>query len=271
MEKGLAEIFCIISRLGPKDNDHGAGRGQVLAFVGGGGKTTAIFSIARMAADLGQSVLVTTTTRIYDPRDEAGRRFDGLALVAALGETPGPDANEVMKCLGSAAGRIMVAAVRRDGASGKLVGIDPVWASLLAGSFGLVLVEADGAHGRPIKAPGSHEPAMPADADMVLGFIGLDCLGLPLSGSSVHRPECFSAITGVQERGRITPASCGRLAAHPEGLFKGAPEKATRVIVLNKADLVPDLLASEALKEVLSSGGADSAIVAALGAQGISP
>lgn len=32
-----------------------------------------------------------------------------------------------------------------------------------------------------------------------------------------------------------------RLARHPEGLFRSAPEQARRILVLNKTDLRPDL------------------------------
>ena len=42
----------------------GLGTGEVVAFVGGGGKTTAMFRLAQELAAEGQPVITTTTTRL---------------------------------------------------------------------------------------------------------------------------------------------------------------------------------------------------------------
>ena len=68
--------------------DERGGKPLVVSLVGGGGKTSLMFALASELRAEGMSVLVTTTTRILDPRDE-GRAFDALYL----DESWAPDAS----------------------------------------------------------------------------------------------------------------------------------------------------------------------------------
>ncbi len=45
--------------------------GHVVSLVGGGGKTTLLYNIARMSAEEGKKVLVTTTTHIGKPKNKS--------------------------------------------------------------------------------------------------------------------------------------------------------------------------------------------------------
>ena len=45
----------------------GVGPGEVVAFIGAGGKTTAIYRVAADLAARGLKVIVTTTTKIFPP------------------------------------------------------------------------------------------------------------------------------------------------------------------------------------------------------------
>ena len=103
---------------------------------------------------------------------------------------------------------------------------------------GVVLVEADGSRGRPIKAPGPGEPVIPPGADIVIGIIGLDSLGAPIDEEHAFRPEILAERVGLSAGSPLDAAAAGRLAAHPEGLFRGAPEGARKIVVLNKFDLI---------------------------------
>lgn len=264
MSDGIGDLYAILEKA-REGRGRRRGKGLVAAFAGAGGKTTAIFGLAEFAANRGLSVAITTTTRIYDPRDEAGRRFDSLLAAPSLGSSSARAKCGILAELRSMPGRIRVVAAGRDEAQGKLIGIDPVWCRVLAEVFDLVLVEADGSRGLPVKAPASHEPAIPACAAIVFGFMGLDCLGSAASPGTVHRLERFIPITGVAEGADISPIHLGRLAAHPEGLFKSSPPEALRVAVLNRADRVSASLARLALDEVSASGGADRVIVTDLG------
>ena len=222
-------------------------RGSVLAFVGAGGKTSALYALAGELAAGGARVLVTTTTMIYDPAREGGRGLDGVELLHSLAPGADRESPSAILSLGSAfdrigaraaSGKVLLVASGALPAEGKLRGIDPDLLESLAPAFDYLLVEADGSRGLPVKAPGPEEPVMPACADLVLGCVGLDCLGTPISADTVHRNEAFADIVGAQRGEAITAAHLVALATAKDGLFKAAPPSARRLVALNKADLL---------------------------------
>jgi probable selenium-dependent hydroxylase accessory protein YqeC len=215
------------------------GRGRIAAFVGAGGKTSALFAVAREAAGRGLSVLVTTTTHMYDPRDEGGRGEDEVLLLSGYARRRGPGAGGSPDWLHGRArsASLTVLASGKDKDSLKLDGVDPAWVPELAGSFDLVLVEADGSRGLPVKAPGEHEPVLPPLVDLVFGLIGLDCLNAKAGSDSVHRFEAFQQVTGIEEGSPIGAGHLSHLVTSSHGLFKGCAPATRRIVLLNKADL----------------------------------
>jgi len=224
---------------------------RVIAIVGAGGKTAALFSLAESLAAQGVSVALTTTTQIRDPRHETGRRFDRVLIDVSLmlaGTGPAAFADGPV-----ASGGITVVAGATIGEGAKLQGIHPEKVRCLAGSFGAVLVEADGAKHLPIKAPAGHEPVVPEVASVVLGIIGLDSLGKPMDGRTVHRPELFGKLVGCDEGQAIETRHLASLARSERGLFKGCPPQAAKVLAFNKADA----LDREGLESFLERLGAE--------------
>lgn len=228
--------------------DRGGGPSVVVAFVGGGGKTSAMFASA--AAVRSARVIVTTTTHIRDPRQEAGRIVDRVFVDARLGTAPSGGANAAPIPV-PGAGPLVVASGYEAG-SGRLVGIHPSRIEELAAASDLVLVEADGSRCLPVKAPAGHEPAMPERADIVVGVVGLECLGAPMCANSVHRPELFGPLSGCLAGQAIGPEHIASLLRAPEGLFKRCPRKAKRVALFNKADAASPA-AIQALLELISA------------------
>lgn len=230
----------------------------VIAAVGGGGKTGTLFALAASLAEAGSDVILATTTHIRDPRHESGRRFDRVVVDGSLASPqPGkPDRSRPQPPSGSGfqyrnetrspdpgrnrTGTITVlASAQEQGESGpRLIGIHPDRVVDLLGMGDVVLVEADGSRMLPVKAPAPHEPAMPPGADLVLGLIGLDCLGRLMDEATVHRPALFAGLTGCASGQSITAADLRALAAAPLGLFKDAPAGSVRLLVLNKADML---------------------------------
>jgi probable selenium-dependent hydroxylase accessory protein YqeC len=234
--------------------------GSIVAFVGAGGKTSGLYALAGELSARGARVLVTTTTMMYDPAVEGGRGLDGVELLGALA----PDAERAsasavesleraLARIGARAapGRVLMAASGALPAEGKLRGIAPDLLETLARSFDWLLVEADGSRRLPVKAPGPAEPVMPPRADLVLGCVGLDCLGRPIAAETVHRHELFARLVGARMGEAISAAHLVTLATAKDGLFKAAPPSTRRIVVLNKADL----LSARRLDAVLDAFG----------------
>ena len=204
-----------------------------LAFVGAGGKTTALFRLAR---DFSAPVLVTTTTHLSVEQAQLGDRH-------ILIESP----SQIKSLSAHPLQGITVYTAPPD-ASGRLGGLSGESLDRLlrlADSMGApLLVEADGSRQLPVKAPAAHEPVIPAFADTVVVVAGLSALGKPLSAQTVHRPQEFAGISGVSPGEAIHPAALSRVLLHPQGSLKGIPPGVRRILLLNQADT--DLLQSQA-------------------------
>lgn len=203
-----------------------------MSFVGAGGKTSLLLHLARELEAGGLPVLVTTTTHLADPRGEAASPFARVLLRPEL-EEPLPAAAPLPRpCPG-----VTLLVARATEEPRKLKGVDPAQVARLAAAWPFVLVEADGARRLPIKAPAAHEPVVPDGTLLTVGVVGLDALGRPMDGETVHRAERFAAVTGCAPGAPIGWEHVVALARDPEGLFRGA--RGRRAVVLNKSDAAP--------------------------------
>ena len=239
----------------------------VIAFVGAGGKTSAIFTLARELRE--HRVIVTATTKLRDPRLEAGRNLDAVVVEKDLAERVGDAGVELAHTPRAGEGPLVLASAVEAGTL-KFVGIHPDRVAGLRSACDFVLVEADGSRGLPVKAPTGNEPLLPDCADLVVGVMGLDCLGLPLGAGTAHRPDVLGALVGCASGELIRPQHLLRLARSPQGLFKGVPDGTRKAILLNKAELAPSGAAA-ALAEALvqKPEAADTAIACSLWDGGI--
>lgn len=201
----------------------------VLSLVGGGGKTSLMFHLARRLSRAGKRVLTTTTTKIFVPTPEQSATVLIDAAPAAILSRAASALRETS--------HITAAASLMDDA-GKLKGFEPEAIGALAesGLFDWILVEADGSARRPLKAPAGHEPAVPPATDILVAVAGLDVLGAPLTEEVVFRSELAGRAMGLSKGEIVTEPALAALLAHPLGAFKGAPPQARRFIFLNKGD-----------------------------------
>jgi molybdenum cofactor cytidylyltransferase len=99
-----------------------------------------------------------------------------------------------------------------------------------------LLIEADGARRRPLKAPADHEPAIPPFCNTVILVAGLAALGKPLTEAWVHRPQRFAELSGCPLAETITSEAILRLLSHPLGGRKGIPATARSFVFLTQAE-----------------------------------
>ena len=217
----------------------GLDRARLVALCGAGGKTTLMFALARAWVAAGDRVLVTTTTRIAAAETEG----PWPVVTADWAQAPGP----------------AVIAVSGPAADGrKLAGLAPEVVDGLraASAFDRILVEADGAAGRPLKAPADHEPVIPPATDSLIIVAGLNGLGLPLDGDTVFRPDLWAARTGLGLGAPVSAESLAQMVIDDNGLAKGCPAHAARTVFLNRADHPARLLAARTVAQILAAAPA---------------
>jgi probable selenium-dependent hydroxylase accessory protein YqeC len=100
----------------------------------------------------------------------------------------------------------------------------------------LVLVEADGARGRSLKLPASHEPVIPSSTTLVLVVAALDVLGRPLDADRVHRLDLVAAALGKALGEPVTAEDIGRTLGHAAGYPARVPPGTRAGVFLNKAE-----------------------------------
>jgi molybdenum cofactor cytidylyltransferase len=193
-----------------------------VALVGAGGKTTALFRLAQECVP----ALVTTTTHLGEWQVSTADRH----VVWAVGESL-----PSFELAGSTlvTGPLDAATARYRGLGDDQIGRLRKQANHLGRPL---FVEADGSRQRPLKAPAEHEPAIPADVDLVLVVAGVQGLGQPLTEEHVHRPSVFARLSGLEIGGTVTSAALSRVLLHSQGGLKGIPQGAGKVVLLNQAD-----------------------------------
>ncbi len=211
---------------------------QLVAFVGAGGKTTALQRLCAELAAQGGGVLATTTTAMF------ARQLTSLGPLLVQDGDEVPLATRAGEALRSAG----VAAVARSYAEDeKVTGLAPAAVDALwrAGVAGSIVVEADGSRGLPLKAFGEAEPQLPKATTTVVVVAGLDALGRPLDEDHVHRARLLMPLLDAAEGGAVTPRLFAAALALQIGRVHALTPGARVVILLNKADS-DDLAASGA-------------------------
>lgn len=206
------------------------GNWPCVAFVGAGGKTTALFQLARELARRAGGALVTTTTHLGMGQamlsDRSFQISSAADMAAGLAELRH---NET----GLFTGPALLETQRLSGLEGSL--LHQLWSAAQARHVPL-LVEADGAQRKPLKAPAAYEPAIPDCANLVVVCVGLSGLGQLLVERVVHRAQLFAELADLHPEHEITPQALVRLLLHPQGGLKNIPPGTRRVLLLNQAD-----------------------------------
>ena len=221
------------------------GPSPIVALYGAGGKTSLMDRLGRELASQGKRVILTTTTKIYKPREYPCIIGSGFKSVAeSLAATLTFHSPVVL-------GRELTS-------EGKLTGIDPDWPrALLDGDLcDAVLVEADGAAHKPIKGYAVHEPVFPRSATLLIPVLGYDALGIPVDEDHIHRVEAFCTLTGARPGGRVTVHNFLAVMAYMIGIGTERCPGAALVPVINKMDLGGSTRQIRSIQEAFPARGA---------------
>ncbi len=198
-----------------------------VAFVGAGGKTTALFQAARELTPC----IVTTTTHLGAWQ---AKEADQHIIIRKM-----EDVNQLEEIAFD--GVILVTGEKKDQRLTSLSEEELAWLEQFCNYHSLpLLIEADGARGKPLKAPKAHEPVIPAFVDTVVVVAGLSGIGKKLE-KSVYNAEKFRKL-GVGSGKKVTSEMLRNVLTHEEGGLKGISPHARKVALLNQAD-TPELQA----------------------------
>ncbi len=196
-----------------------------IAWVGAGGKTSLIFSIAReLFAD--KCVISTTTKLAYSEMELADRpikpdNFENFDVEQIKGVSViyrGQVENEIEKIKGFADDELL-----------KL-------SDILHHHQIPLMIEADGSKRKPCKFPALHEPNIPMFVNKVCVVVGLSAIGKPLNEENFHRPEEIAKVLNISIGEEITTEHILTLLSHPNGGLKNIPSQAEKYLFLHQAD-----------------------------------
>jgi probable selenium-dependent hydroxylase accessory protein YqeC len=209
----LAEAFSI-------------GEKEVISLVGAGGKTTLLYALGRELSALRHGIILTTTTKIFEPKPSPFF-LQFLSPELSIVKTWVTEHLHRHQCLLIARERLP---------NGKLEGIPPEWVKALFFMDGVsaIVNEADGAAGRPLKAPRKGEPVMPDNTTLLVPVMGIDGMGCPLDEDTVFRSAIASRLLDLPIGSMITEEIIARLMTE---LVKQRPAGARVIPLINKVDI----------------------------------
>ena len=214
---------------------------ELVAFVGGGGKTSLMFALAQA---LPGRCIMTTTTRIFAAQMKLAKEVAFFTAEEAEGAEI-----KLSEALDREGACLVVGAVTGEKAIGVPPELPGQW--LARPDVDFVLVEADGSRMRPIKAPAAHEPVIPPAATLVVPVVGIDALDGRFE-EITHRPEEAAKLLQLSVSSeRWSVNSIATLIAHPQGGLKGVPDGARVVPFINKVETAMQLRAARQIAQQL--------------------
>lgn len=189
---------------------------MIVAVVGSGGKTTYIREQADRYLAQGKKVLITTTTHMYAKEDTLFTN----------------DAEEICACL-QLKGYCMAGQCTGDKPT-KICALSPDVLARAAQCADVVLVEADGSKGKPVKFPAAHEPVIPDGTDTIVIVMGFFAVGQTIA-EACHRQELVCRCLGASPDHRLTETDLQKLVE--EGYRKPLARRFPQAEIILKKSL----------------------------------
>lgn len=199
----------------------------IISFVGGGGKTSSIYELAKELSEKGKKVIVTTTTHMQMPKDK-------IILNNNI--------NDIKQILNES--NFVTVGIKSN--DDKIISISIDKINELKEICDFLLIEADGAKMLPLKAPASYEPVILDISNMVIGVCGIDALGKKIK-DICHRPNIVAEIVNKAEEDIIEVDDIAYILSSENGSMKDVNLKTMEYrTIINKVD--NDKLLEEASK-----------------------
>ena len=216
-------------------------RPGITAIVGAGGKTTVLRKLVEYGLLTGVPTMVTTTTKLYETQVALWNPYYGDSFEHA--EHHCSQSINMGRCgawfSGVSGTKVLSVA---PSSIDDMSRVHPNWS---------IVVEADGAKEKWIKAPKTMEPVIPELTTTTIGVVNLQALGMPIEEEHIHNIEL---VMDIVERGRgaiITPSMLGKLVLHPQGLFQYS--KGDKILFGTGYDTVPHRYIDAFLEELTGS------------------
>ena len=197
-------------------------RGDVVAFIGAGGKSSTLFNLGHELAEMGWRVVATTTTSFG---------LDQLELMP-YAVTPREGMGTLAMALDEFRFVFVYDEIRAEKVYGPPLNFIPRMLDSVASD--VLLIEADSAGGRPLKAPFDHEPVIPPETSLVVPIASLSVLGQELDDEHVYNAQAIIDRYGFGEGQRVkSPWVAQVLRDEMLGLAR-VPDNARVVALLNQ-------------------------------------
>jgi len=210
--------------------------GDIISFVGAGGKTSMMFKLAEELRGC-KKVLVTTSTKIYIPLVD---KYDFICTDSEM-----LDRYTHMKKNGI---YILGSGVNKDN---KILALSQKQLDELSPHFDYILIEADGAKEKQLKGWNEFEPVIYRNTTKTIGIIDIKAFGMVINEDNVHRSAIFCELTGSKEGDTVNLEQLSKLIMHPQGLFKGA--QGGKILYINKVEGSNDLILAKSLVNLVNS------------------
>jgi molybdenum cofactor cytidylyltransferase len=198
--------------------------GDSIAFVGAGGKTSAIFALAK---ELNSPVVITTTTHLGIWQAELA---DAHKIIQCTEDVHALDDEESQTIL-------LTGPVGDDE---RLSGLDKRSLEDLRNFCRKnqvpLLIEADGARQLFLKAPTEYEPVIPTWVDQVVVLAGLKGLDQAITDEFIHRSERFAKLSGLNLGDKVDVESLAAVLGAKMGGLQGIPDGCQTTLFLNQAE-----------------------------------
>lgn len=227
----------------------GLGTHELVSIVGAGGKTTILRTLGHELARSGRRVILTTTTRMAPSQVSEPVCWSSAPRDVGAAMVPG---NPLF--------------VMSEVSPDKAVGLDPEAVNRLFShtSVDHVLVEADGARTKSIKAPADHEPVIPAATTVVIVVMGADALGERLADVA-HRPERVAELTDTTVNTMLTTELAASVLLHPAGGLKNIPPNARVIMAITKVPVDNEETVQQLLTQLSDSARVDRVVTVPMG------